>query len=93
MPAPAPAVTLDAIPGVWRGHRARALAPTEPTGSNALDEILQGGWPQGSLSQVVSRHPGFGSSLIVPTFARLTQAGQQVALVNTPYQDDSTRSG
>lgn len=86
MPTPAPVLALDAIPGVWRGHRARALAPTEPTGSKALDEVLQGGWPQGSLSQVVSRHPGFGFSLIIPTLARLTQAGQQVALVNTPHQ-------
>jgi len=80
-----PPISLDAIPGVWRGHRARALARTEPTGSKALDEAFQG-WPQGSLSEIVSKHIGFGFSLIIPLLARLTKAGQYVALVNTPYQ-------
>lgn len=78
--------TLESIPGIWRGHRARALAPSETTGSKLLDEALSGGWPQGALSQIVSRYKGFGFSLIVPMLARLTQAGQHVALVNTPYQ-------
>lgn len=87
MISPAPSVPLapDAIPGVWRGYRARALAPTETTGSKSLDEALQGGWPQGNLTEIVSRYRGFGFSLTIPTLARLTQAGKYVALVSTPY--------
>ena len=79
-------VSLDSIPGVWRGERVRALAPTETTGTKVLDEALLGGWPQGSLSQIVSKHLGFGFSLIIPTLARMTTDGRQVALVNTPYE-------
>lgn len=78
--------TLESIPGIWRGYRVQALAPTQKTGSPLLDEALLGGWPQGALSQIVSKYRGFGFSLVVPLLARLTQAGQQVALVNTPYQ-------
>lgn len=77
---------LESIPGIWRGHRPQALAPTETTGSKLLDEALAGGWPQGALSQVVSKYRGFGFSLVLPMLARLTKAGQHVALVNTPYQ-------
>ncbi len=77
--------TPESIPGVWKGHRARALVPTERTGSSMLDDALMGGWPHGSISQVVSRYTGFGFSLIIPALARLTKAGRQVALINTPY--------
>lgn len=84
--SPSAAAALLAIPGVWRGDRRRPLARTEKTGSAVLDELLLGGWPQGSLSEIVSRYRGFGFSLIVPVLARLTQAGRAVALVNTPYQ-------
>lgn len=84
-PAPRLVLSPDAIPGVWRGHRARALAPTETTGSKELDDALQGGWPQGNLTEIVSRYRGFGFSLTIPTLARLTKAGKYVALVNTPY--------
>lgn len=79
-------LSLEAIPGVWKGHRARALAPTETTGLKSLDEALLGGWPQGNLTEIVSKHAGFGFSLTIPTLVRLTKAGQHVALVNTPYE-------
>jgi len=78
--------TLESIPGIWRGHRVQALAPTQATGSKLLDEALLGGWPEGALSQIVSKYRGFGFSLVIPLLARLTKSGQQVALVNTPYQ-------
>ncbi len=78
-------LAAEAIPGVWRGARPQALKPTEPTGSQPLDAALLGGWPKGALTQIVSRHEGFGFSLILPLLARLTSTGQHTALVHTPF--------
>ncbi len=77
---------LAAIPGVWRGQRQQALGPTQASGIAALDDALIGGWPRGALTQLVSAAEGLGLALILPSLARLTQAGQQVALIQTPYQ-------
>jgi hypothetical protein len=78
-------IAPELIPGVWRGHRRKPLAPTESTGSRSLDDALQGGWPQSALTEIVGRYKGFGFSLILPTLAKLTAEGKAVALVNTPY--------
>lgn len=74
------------IPGVWRGERQREAIPTESTGIRQLDDLLLGGWPKASLTQLVSSDDGFGLSVLLPTLAKLTQAGRPIAFVQPPHQ-------
>ncbi len=73
---------------VWRG-RPVALPPSrQPTGIAALDAALPtGGWPEAALSEILLPADGVGElQLVLPTLARLTQAGQRVVAVAPPYQ-------
>jgi hypothetical protein len=73
---------------VWRGQSAVALpAPKQPTGHDALDAVLPwGGWPEASLTELLLPADGIGElRLLLPTLARLTQAGHDIAIVAPPY--------
>lgn len=76
------AAVLD-IPGVWRATETPADARIG-THSAALDAAF-GGWPQGALTQIDSAVPGLGFSLLLPTLAALTAAGQPVMLIDPPH--------
>ena len=89
--APLDAHALDALFAtrtLWHAGRS-AVAPVggEPTGFDALDALLpQGGWPRRALTELLLPADGVGElSLLLPTLARLTQAGATVALVAPPY--------
>jgi cell division inhibitor SulA len=74
---------------VWRGTAAPAVAAAmHPTGHATLDARLpQGGWPDSALTEVLLPLDGVGElSLVLPTLARLTQAGQRVVLIAPPYR-------
>lgn len=83
--------TLDALlaaQSVWRAARTpQALAPGLATGHAALDALLpQHGWPRGALVELLLPVDGVGElSLLLPLLARLTRAGDTVALVAPPY--------
>src|SRR5690606_10276333 len=89
--AAAAAPSLDALLSaqtVWRAGRAPATAAGgEPTGHAALDALLpQGGWPRRALTELLLPADGVGElSLLLPTLARMTQAGTVVAVVAPPY--------
>ena len=73
---------------VWRAGRQAAPAPLgETTGFAALDALLpHGGWPQGALSELLIPVEGVGElTLLMPTIARMTQAGRLVALIAPPF--------
>ncbi|MBB1472563.1 MULTISPECIES: translesion DNA synthesis-associated protein ImuA [unclassified Luteimonas] len=73
---------------LWRAGRAPAVAAGgEPSGHAALDALLpQGGWPRAALTELLLPADGVGEiALLLPTLARLTQAGGVVALVAPPY--------
>ena len=73
---------------VWRAGRQAAPAPLgESTGFAALDAMLpHGGWPQGALSELLIPADGVGElALLMPTIARMTQAGRLVALIAPPF--------
>jgi hypothetical protein len=73
---------------IWRGQPATALpAPKQPTGHAALDAVLPwGGWPEASLTELLLPADGIGElRLLLPTLARLTQAGHDIAIVAPPY--------
>lgn len=72
---------------LWRGQPASMPASTEPTGHTLLDAALHtGGWPEAALIEVLHPADGVGElRLLLPTLARLTQAGRDVALIAPPY--------
>lgn len=73
---------------VWRGRGLPATTPSrQATGHAALDACLpQGGWPEAALIEILIPFDGVGElSLLFPTLARLTQAGQRVLLIAPPY--------
>jgi cell division inhibitor SulA len=73
---------------IWRAGRA-PMAPLrgEPTGFAALDALLpQAGWPCAALTELLLPCDGVGEmALLLPTLARLTQAGGIVVLIAPPY--------
>ncbi len=85
------AASIDALLAartVWHAGRRPAQAqPGEPTGHAALDALLpQGGWPPRALTELLLPADGVGElALLLPTVARLTQAGGTVALIAPPY--------
>ena len=84
-------IALDALLSdrrIWRGQSATALpAPEQPTGHAALDAILPwGGWPEAALTELLLPADGIGElRLLLPTLARLTQGGHDIAIVAPPY--------
>ena len=84
-------VSLDALLAgrqLWRGPASPPPAPREPTGHAALDAVLPGGgWPEAALTELLLAADGIGElALLLPTLARLTQAGRTVAWIDPPYR-------
>ena len=80
--------TLLAAQTIWHAGRSPAIAADgEPTGHAALDGLLpHGGWPRRALTELLLPADGVGElALLLPTLARLTQAGGNVALIAPPY--------
>ena len=88
---PAPGMPLDellAARTVWRAGRGGAPRHDgEPTGHAALDALLPtAGWPRKALTELLLPADGIGEiALLLPTLARLTRAGERVALIAPPY--------
>lgn len=75
-------------PALWRGGElARSKRPGVPTGYPDLDALLPGGgWPRGELAEFLVEGRGIGElALLAPALARLTQAGEAVALIAPPH--------
>jgi cell division inhibitor SulA len=79
---------IDRRSDLWRGRVARDLAPAGvPTGLAALDrELPWGGWPPGSLSELLAARPGDGLGLVLPALARLSAQSRWLLLVDPPLQ-------
>jgi cell division inhibitor SulA len=81
--------TLLAGRRLWRGQPGGPPAPArEPTGHAALDAALPaGGWPEAALVELLIPADGVGElALLLPTLARLTRAGRELAWVDPPYR-------
>ena len=78
---------LVAARHVWHGRNARPVGHGVPTGVAELDDVLPlGGWPKAALTELLVPADGLGEiALLLPTLARLTQAGQRVVLIAPPY--------
>jgi len=79
--------TLLADRRLWRGQPTPRPAAAEPSGHAALDAALPaGGWPESALVEVLLPADGLGElRLVLPTLARHTGAGRDIALVAPPY--------
>jgi len=58
-----------------------------PSGHAALDrELPGGGWPRGTLTELLGAHPGIGElQLVLPALAALTAQGRRVAWLAPPH--------
>ncbi|MDQ8035494.1 cell division protein [Bordetella genomosp. 1] len=73
-------------PALWRATQlARGSARAVPTGHAALSALLPDeGWPQGSLTELLTPHPGCGElSLLRPALAAL-DSGRDIVLLQPP---------
>lgn len=80
---------LLAHPALWRGSElARVAVPSLPTGFTALDaELPGGGWPTGSLTEILPAHEGIGElRLLGPALAGLSAAGKRLAWIAPPHR-------
>jgi hypothetical protein len=79
---------LDQRTDLWRGQASRCALPAGiSTGLPSLDaQLIQGGWPPGSLSELLSDRPGEGFAILVPALARLSHQSRWLLLVEPPFQ-------
>jgi hypothetical protein len=79
---------LAQLPGVWRGGELEHVShPVVATGHEALDrELPGGGWPTGTLSEVLHDAAGIGEvSFLSGAIARASGEDRVVAWINPPH--------
>jgi cell division inhibitor SulA/protein ImuA len=79
---------LSRLPGVWRGGELeQAVHPVVPTGHARLDrELPGGGWPAGTLSEVLHDGVGIGEvSFLSGMLAAATREDRLVAWIGPPH--------
>lgn len=90
---------LTKHPGIWRGGELeQAVQPALATGHAALDrELPGGGWPTGTLSEVLHDGVGIGEVTFLVTALALASQGQRmIAWINPqhlPYAPALARCG
>ncbi|HSN21959.1 MAG TPA: translesion DNA synthesis-associated protein ImuA [Usitatibacter sp.] len=79
---------LARLPGVWRGGELeQAVHEVAPTGHAALDrELPGGGWPIGTLSEVLHDAVGIGEvHFLCGALARASEGGRLIAWIGAPH--------
>lgn len=70
---------------IWAASTARPVGPHISTGYRDLDTAIGGGWPTGTLVEIMTLGGGLGwSALVLPVLATLTQAGKAIAWLPAP---------
>ncbi len=74
-------------PLLWRGDVKARVERTVVSGFAELDrELPGGGWPQGSLTELLVEAEGIGEQrLLLPALEKLSRAGRWIALVAPPH--------
>lgn len=83
---------------IWTGKIPRPVGPYISTGYRELDALIGGGWPTGTLVEIMTLGGGLGkSTLLLPVLATQTQAGKAVAWLpayeERPYAPTLHRNG
>jgi cell division inhibitor SulA/protein ImuA len=79
---------LTKLPGVWRGGELeKACHAVVATGHAALDrELPGGGWPTGTLSEVLHDAAGIGEvGFLSGALARASEGDRMIAWINPPH--------
>ena len=79
---------LARLPGVWCGRELEhAVHPVIATGHEALDrELPGGGWPTGTLSEVLHDASGIGEvSFLAGALASASDQDRMIAWIDAPY--------
>jgi cell division inhibitor SulA/protein ImuA len=79
---------LAQLPGVWRGGELEHVVhPAVATGHAALDrELPGGGWPTGTLSEVLHDGVGIGEvAFLASALARASEGDRLIAWINAPH--------
>lgn len=79
---------LAKLPGIWRGGELEhAAQPVVATGHALLDrELPGGGWPTGTLSEVLHDAVGIGEvSFLAGALSRASDGDRLIAWINAPY--------
>lgn len=83
------AVNLQSLtqhPQLFRANAPRHLLETISTGFSELDDALHGGWPRGTLAEILFSQFGSGEMrLLMPALARLSRQSQWIALIAPPF--------
>lgn len=73
------------------------MGPLIASGFRELDSAIGGGWPTGSLVEILTMGGGLGiSNLLLPVLATLTQAGKAIAWIpgdDQPYPPTLRQAG
>jgi len=83
-----PVSPASLLPGVWRADQlADGGVPALPSTFAELDAQLPGGgWPLGTLTELIAREPGIGElRLVVPVLRRLTRERKVAILLGPPH--------
>lgn len=86
---PGPAALETLHPALWRAHQlGRPGSSTWRTTFATLDaELPGGGWPVGTLTELLLPHPGVGEMrLLAPALAAVQRQGRSVMLLAPPAQ-------
>jgi hypothetical protein len=81
-------IDLTRLPGVWRGGELEhAIHAMVPTGHAALDrELPGGGWPLGTLSEVLHEGAGIGEiGFLCGALSRASAGDRLIAWINPPH--------
>ncbi len=79
-------MSIPVHPALWRGGCPAMPERSLPTGFAALDACLGGGWPLGSLTEILYRHEGIGEiSLLLPSLAAISRENRWIIWIAPPY--------
>lgn len=85
------ALSIDDVlsrPDIWRGDQlASSVRPAVASGHHILDEQLPGGgWPRGSVSEILGDQSGIGEcTLVLPALRQIQREGRSALLVAPPH--------
>lgn len=82
---------------IWRGEIQRPVGDLIASGFRELDLALGGGWPTGTLVEILTLGGGLGrSNLLLPALATLTKGGKAIAWLpaeDQPYPPSLRQAG